>query len=227
MPTCASVPLTSGPSASRCCGPSTAPVPAELSGPGILVTGDLSPADTAGLDLELVTGVVLAGGSPTSHAAILARARDIPLVVAAGPDVLEIPDGTRLAIDGGTGEVVVTPDEATVGEFARRATVLADERARDLAVAGDPAVTRDGTAVTVAANVGSIADARAAAAAGADGSGLVRTEFLFLGRVGAAESRRAADRVLRHRGRPGRAPDHGAHARRRRGQAAPLPADRG
>ena len=93
------------------------------------MTDDLSPADTAGLDLELVTGVVLAGGSPTSHAAILARARGVPLVVAAGPVVLEIPEGTRLAIDGGAGELVVAPDDATVGEFARRATVLADERA--------------------------------------------------------------------------------------------------
>ena len=60
---------------------------------GILVARDLTPAETAGLDLDLVTGVVLAQGSPTSHAAILARARDIPLVVAAGRDVLSVPEG--------------------------------------------------------------------------------------------------------------------------------------
>ncbi len=70
---------------------------------GVLVARDLTPAETAGLDLSLIRGIVLAAGSPTSHAAILARSRGIPLVVSAGRDVLNVPEGTRVIVDGGAG----------------------------------------------------------------------------------------------------------------------------
>ena len=152
---------------------------------GILVARDLTPGDAAGLDVSLVKGVVLAAGSATSHAAILARARDIPLVVSAGRDVLAVPDGTTLVIDGGTGELHIDPTAEVLEEFGRRADRLARRRAADLALAQEPAVSTDGVVFEVAANVGSAADARVAAAAGADGVGLVRTEFLFLGRASA------------------------------------------
>jgi multiphosphoryl transfer protein len=154
---------------------------------GILVARDLTPAETAGLDISLVRGIVLAAGSATSHAAILARSRGIPLVVSAGREVLAVPEGTQLVVDGATGEVRVAPDSGVVAEYERRARELADRRSRDLALASEPAVSRDGTHVTVAANLGSVADARSAFAAGADGSGLVRTEFLFLGRSSAPD----------------------------------------
>ena len=150
---------------------------------GILVARDLTPAETAALDTSLVHGIVLAAGSATSHAAILARSRDIPLVVAAGRDVLAVPEGTLLVVDGSSGEVHVDPRDEVVADHRRRAADLAARRTRDLALASEPAATRDGTPVTVAANLGSIADARAAFAAGADEAGLVRTEFLFLGRT--------------------------------------------
>jgi phosphocarrier protein FPr len=153
-----------------------------MSAQGVLVANDLTPAEAAGLDLALVTGVVLAQGSPSSHAAILARARDIPVVVAAGPDVLGVPEGTTVLLDGASGELHVDPDEELLGEFRRRAAESAEQRVQQLALAGEPAVSRDGVAVAVAANLGSVADARAALAAGADGAGLVRTEFLFLDR---------------------------------------------
>src|SRR5688572_20685907 len=149
---------------------------------GILVARDLTPAEAAGLDASLVTGIVLAQGSATSHAAILARARDIPLVVAAGRDVLAVPEGTTVILDGGSGELRIDPSPELLEEFRARATALAERRAQHLAVAELPAVSRDGTSFVVAANVGSVADARAWLAAGADGAGLVRTEFLFLGR---------------------------------------------
>ena len=154
---------------------------------GVLVAGDLTPAETAGLDLGLVTGVVLALGSPTSHAAILARARDIPVVVAAGPGVLSVPEGTTVLLDGGSGELHIDPTPQLLEEYQRRAADAAEQRARQLALAEQPAVSRDGTSVAVAANLGSVADARAALAAGADGSGLVRTEFLFLDRSAAPD----------------------------------------
>jgi len=152
---------------------------------GVLVATDLTPAEAAGLDLDLVTGVVLAEGSPTSHAAILARARDIPVVVAAGPEVLGIPEGSTVVLDGGTGELHVDPSAELLEEYHRRAADAGEQRARQLALAETPAVSRDGVAVAVAANLGSVADARAALAAGADGAGLVRTEFLFLDRSAA------------------------------------------
>ncbi len=149
---------------------------------GVLVAQDLTPADAAGLDLDLVTGVVLAGGSPTSHAAILARTRDIPVVVAAGPDVLDVPEGTTVVLDGGNGELHVDPGAELLEEFRRRASEATELRTRQLERAAEPAVASDGTTIVVAANLGSIADAEAARAAGADGAGLVRTEFLFLDR---------------------------------------------
>ena len=149
---------------------------------GVLVAEDLTPAETAALDLELVTGVVLAYGSPTSHAAILARARDIPVVVSAGHDVLGLADGTTVVVDGSTGELHVAPSAEVVEEYERRAREVAERNARQLALAELPAVSRDGTAFSVAANLGSVADARLALVGGADGAGLVRTEFMFLDR---------------------------------------------
>jgi multiphosphoryl transfer protein len=154
----------------------------QLSAEGVLVADDLTPAETAGLDLDLVTGVVLAAGSATSHAAILARTRGIPVVVAAGREVLSIPEGTTVALDGSTGELHVGPSPELLEEFTRRASRARELRERQLAGAREPAVSGDGTRFVVAANLGSVADARAALAAGADGAGLVRTEFLFLDR---------------------------------------------
>ena len=159
----------------------------QITAKGVLVARDLTPSETAGLDLGLVTGVVLAEGSPTSHAAILARARDIPVVVAAGPDVLRIPDGSVLLLDGGRGELHVDPAPEVLEEYRRRAARMAEQRDRQLALAEQPAASRDGIPFLVAANLGSVADARAALAAGADGAGLVRTEFLFLDRSSAPD----------------------------------------
>ena len=171
------------------------------------------------------TRVVLAFGSTTAHATILLRGRGVPAVVGAGAAVLRIPDGTLLAVDGTRGEVVVDPAAAVQASFRARAAEL-DRRER-LAVAGakTTALTRDGVEVLVGGNVGSVEDARAAAASGADLAGLVRTEFLFLGRsrapdVDEQEASLPGDR------RGARQPaDHAAHPGRRRGQAARLPAD--
>jgi phosphocarrier protein FPr len=159
----------------------------QMTSKGVLVARDLTPSETAGLDLGLVTGVLLAEGSPTSHAAILARARDIPVVVAAGPDVLSIPDGSVVLLDGGRGEVYVDPAPEVLAEYRRRAVQIAEQRDRQLAMAERPVASRDGIPFVVAANLGSVADARAALAAGADGAGLVRTEFLFLDRRSAPD----------------------------------------
>jgi phosphocarrier protein FPr len=151
-------------------------------GVGVVVARDLTPAQAARLDTSSVRGIVLAAGSPSSHAAILARSRDIPLVVSAGRDILSVPEGTAIVIDGATGEIHVDPGAEVVEDYRRRADELAERRTRELAQAREPAVSLDGTHVVVGANVGSLPDARAAFESGADEAGLVRTEFLFLGR---------------------------------------------
>jgi phosphocarrier protein FPr len=151
-------------------------------GRGVLVAADLTPELAAGLDPATVQAVVLAGGSPTSHAAILARARGIPAVVAAGNAVLDLPGGTPLAVDAAAGTVRVRPDAGVLADHERRRAD--EERRRDAARAAAHASARtvDGTVVHVACNVGSLADARAGAERGAEGAGLVRTELCFVGR---------------------------------------------
>ncbi len=153
---------------------------AELGGSGIVVAAELTPADTAGFDPAVVRGIATAMGGPTSHAAILARALGIPAVLGLGPDVLAVPQATPLLLDGDQGLVQVAPgqaDLAAAGQAARQRR-QARHRARQRAL--EPAVTADGTRIEVAANAGSPEDVRHAVDAGADGIGLLRTEFLFL-----------------------------------------------
>jgi multiphosphoryl transfer protein len=149
---------------------------------GVLVAADLTPAEAAGLDRDRVDAVLLAYGSPTAHSVILLRALGIPAVVGAGPSVLDIAAGTPLAVDGTRGELVVDPTAEVRRSFRDRARTLAEGQRQAQDRAGEPAGTRDGTPIPVAANLGSVADAVTAAAAGADLAGLVRTEFLFLDR---------------------------------------------
>ncbi|MBV9003454.1 MAG: phosphoenolpyruvate--protein phosphotransferase, partial [Solirubrobacterales bacterium] len=155
---------------------------ATVSGAGVLVVSELTPADAASLDAELVRGIAAARGTATAHAAILARAFGIPAVVGLGPSILAVDEGTPVLVDGGEGTVLVAPSEEE-GERARRANeIAAERRAAARRRAGEPAVTRDGVAVEVAANLGAADEAAAAVELGADGVGLLRSEFLFLDR---------------------------------------------
>ena len=154
---------------------------------GVLVAADLTPAEAAELDPARVAAVLLAFGSPHAHNVILLRAKGIPVVVGAGPTVLSIPDGTVVAVDGDRGQIVVDPPEDVRHEFQARVATLAKRQRKAHARAAEPAVTCDGVTIPVGANIGSVDDARAAAAHGADFAGLVRTEFLFLGRQDAPD----------------------------------------
>jgi phosphoenolpyruvate-protein phosphotransferase/dihydroxyacetone kinase phosphotransfer subunit len=160
-------------------GASAAPTISEA---GILVVRDLTPGDAAALDRELVQGLAVARGGATSHAAILARALGIPSVVGLGEAVMGIEDGTTLIVDGDAGTVELDPPEEDLAarrrdqEEAERKAAAARERARE------PARLKDGDTLEVAANVGSLVEATAAVELGADGVGLLRTEFLFLDR---------------------------------------------
>jgi multiphosphoryl transfer protein len=153
---------------------------AAVTGRGILVARELTPTDTAGLDRKQVLGIATAEGGPTSHTAILARALGIPAVVGLGPRLLEIAVGTPVLLDGDLGALVVAPDDDLVRAAQRRTEIAVKAAARAQAASQRPAVTRDGVRIHVVANIGSVEDAREARAAGADGVGLLRTEFLFI-----------------------------------------------
>jgi phosphocarrier protein FPr len=152
----------------------------DLGAAGIVVAPDLSPAEAASLDPARVLGVACAFGGPTSHGAILARSLGIPAVVGAGRALLGVAEGTLLALDGEAGTVTVDPPAATVQALEERRARRAREGAEAQSKAHGPAVTRDGTLVRVEANVAGPEDVRVAVASGADGVGLLRTEFLFL-----------------------------------------------
>ncbi|MBM4424877.1 MAG: phosphoenolpyruvate--protein phosphotransferase [Chloroflexi bacterium] len=156
--------------------------PAVFTTPGVLIAADLTPADTARLDPALVMGIATALGGPTSHSAILARALGLPAVVGLGESVLALAEGAPLILDGDAGLLIPSPDEKTADEYARRQRAAQAAAAEARAASAALAFTSDGRRIEVSANIGSLADARAAVAVGAEGVGLFRTEFLFLDR---------------------------------------------
>lgn len=144
--------------------------------PFVLVAEDLSPADTAALDLNKTLAIVTSQGGPTSHTAILARARGIVAVVSVqGAD--DIKDGQTVVVNAAKNTVIVDPSEAEIAE-AREAKANA-AKAKELR--GEPGQTKDGHLIPLLANVGKPEDADPALEYGAEGVGLFRTEFLFLG----------------------------------------------
>ncbi|MEX0834657.1 MAG: phosphoenolpyruvate--protein phosphotransferase, partial [Nitriliruptor sp.] len=158
-----------------------APDLAELPSGSIVVAHDLAPVDTAGLDPTQVAGLVLEAGSRTSHAAILARAIGVPAVVAVTGVLDAVEDGQVLGIDGDEGTVHLGEAAVRDAGLRGRAEAAAAERDRLAVLAGDgPGATADGHRIELAANIGSVADLRTALAAGAQGVGLLRTEFEVL-----------------------------------------------
>ena len=151
--------------------------PVILSAPSVIVADDLTPADTAALDMRFALALVVAKGGPTSHTAIVARGLGIPAVVGCG-DAESLESGDIVMVDGRHGLVERNPDEATVLHHKTREDAL---RARAAAVTG-PGRLSDSTPVNLLANAGSVSDAVSAANAGAEGIGLFRTELLFLSR---------------------------------------------
>ncbi len=150
--------------------------------PVVIIAHDLSPSETATLDKKKVCGFCTAAGGPTAHSAIIARAMGIPAVVSAGPEVLEIANQTLVIVNGDDGAIVVDPDESKRSHA--EGAVKRSQRQRKAAekLAAKPAITKDGHRVEIAANIGGLEEARKAAESGAEGVGLLRTEFLFLER---------------------------------------------
>jgi multiphosphoryl transfer protein len=164
--------------------------------PAILAAPDLDPSQVAGIRPGLVVGVALGGGAPTGHAAIVARALGVPLVLGLGAALHVGLNGRLVAIDGAAGRLVVDPDPndlPSVAVDSDAATPRATETPSWSPAAPLP------LGIRIEANVGSVAEAEQAADVGADGIGLVRTELLFLGRTiapGVNEQRALYRRIL-------------------------------
>jgi phosphoenolpyruvate-protein phosphotransferase len=151
----------------------------QLAPQSIVVADDLLPSQFMALDASCLAGLCLARGGATSHVSILAASSAIPALVAAGPEVLGIAEGTAVILDAQRGWIEVEPAPAELEAVRRGASERAAEAEAQRASATQGAVTRDGITIAVKANAASIADARAAVANGAEGCGLLRTEFLF------------------------------------------------
>ncbi|GEM46929.1 phosphoenolpyruvate--protein phosphotransferase [Deinococcus cellulosilyticus] len=152
----------------------------KLDRPVVLIAEDLTPSDTAMLDPDLILGFCTAVGGPTSHSAILARSLGIPAVVGAGRDVLSIPAGSKSILDGFSGTLYVEPSAEDIREAQTTLRNWQEELEVARAARHQPATTTDGVSIEVAANVNRASDVPAALENGAEGVGLMRTEFLFL-----------------------------------------------
>ncbi|NMG21011.1 phosphoenolpyruvate--protein phosphotransferase [Brasilonema bromeliae SPC951] len=160
------------------------PTHLNLSEPGILITTDITPSDTARLDPTRVLGICTTSGSALSHSAIIARRLGIPAIFGLPPEILQVANHTIVALDGESGRVWTEPepDIQTALETKRNAQQIAHQQA--IATATSPAVTRDKTRqIKVYANIGGISDTEEALSLGAEGVGLFRTEFLYLDRT--------------------------------------------
>jgi phosphocarrier protein FPr len=153
--------------------------------PAILTAHDLTPSEVKDFDPTMTLGLCLETGGASTHSVILARAMGIPVVAGMGPGISALADGTVVAVDGEQGTVWISPDAGQVQALEnRRQNWLAARRAAE-SERHKPAATRDGRRIRVLANISGVAEAVEALACGAEGVGVLRTEFLFLGRSAA------------------------------------------
>ncbi|MBB6131759.1 phosphoenolpyruvate--protein phosphotransferase [Mucilaginibacter lappiensis] len=148
----------------------------------IIIAEDLTPSDTISMDITHVVGFATQVGGRTSHAAIVARSRGIPAVVGCGATLMHIKDGDLLILDGQSGDIIVNPDQMIVEQYhAKRESWLAQNNLLR-SLKDTPATTTDGINIKLLANIGDANDMEKAIGFGAEGSGLLRTELLFMGR---------------------------------------------
>ncbi|WP_313000916.1 phosphoenolpyruvate--protein phosphotransferase [Pseudomonas sp.] len=154
----------------------------ELPADTILIADQLTPSQTAGLDTRKVLGFATVGGGATSHVAILARACGLPAICGMPLQMLGLDNGTRVLLDADKGELQLHPDAESIDQLRARHEQQRQRHQQELARAGEAACTRDGRHVEVTANVASQSETAQAMELGANGVGLLRSEFLYLGR---------------------------------------------
>ncbi len=155
----------------------------ELADGTILIAEELTPSDTAQLDRSKVVGFATTGGGASSHVAIIARSLDIPAVAGIEGRALDIPDGARVVLDGSKGSLQMNLSDAEIDQILGRQARMAERKAREEEHKDEPAITPDGHQIKVVANIGGVEDAEQAMTKGAEGVGLLRSEFVFLERT--------------------------------------------
>ena len=173
------------------------PLARELPGKTILVAKDLLPSQLVALDTSRLAGICLSAGGPTSHVAILAAAMGIPVLVAMGPELLWLTDGTAVVLDAEKGHLRIDPDRNQLAVAEGELDKRRERRAAEQAAAQRDCRTADGARIEVYANVGSATEAEAAVRNGAEGCGLLRTEFLFLERQSPPDEQEQATQYQR------------------------------
>lgn len=148
----------------------------------IVIAEDLTPSDTVQLNAQFVKGFITDIGGRTSHSAILARTLEIPAVVGAQNAMATIRNGQTVIIDGLEGKIIVDPDAATIQQFEQEKSAYDAQKAEWAKLKDEPTISADGQHVELAANIGTPKDLAGVLEHGAEGIGLYRTEFLYMGR---------------------------------------------
>jgi len=159
------------------------PVEVPKGAKAILVTHDLTPSLTVQLDRDAIAGIATDAGTRTSHVAILARSLGLPTVVGLRDAIQRLMGGEHVVLDGSTGTLVINPTDAEVAVFHHRAEREARDEAELRLLVTAESVTTDGVRITLRANVDLPEESALAATSGAEGVGLMRTEFLVVGRT--------------------------------------------
>lgn len=162
-----------------------APAPVVLGAGSVILADDLLPSQLIALDAVKVAGLCTARGGPTSHVAILAAAMGVPALVAVGPGLDRVEDGALVVLDADGRRLVASPSAVRQARAQSAAAARDRRRAEARALAAEDCRTADGVRIEVFANLGDVAEAAPAVAGGAEGCGLLRTEFLFLERQSA------------------------------------------
>lgn len=158
------------------------PNPSNINEQVIIVANDLTPSETAQLDRNYVLGFITDIGGRTSHSAIMARSLEIPAVVGVGAATTTIQDGDTIIVDGLTGQVLVNPSADVIADYQEKAQKYRAQQAEWSTLVNEQTVSKDGVHVELAANIGSPNDLDGVVRHGAEGIGLYRTEFLYMGR---------------------------------------------
>ncbi|MGM0897995.1 MAG: phosphoenolpyruvate--protein phosphotransferase [Bacillota bacterium] len=156
--------------------------PSMISEEVIVIAEDLTPSDTVQLNAEYVKAFITDIGGRTSHSAILARTLEIPAVVGATTAMKSIDNGVTIIVDGLEGTVIIDPDDNTIEEFQHKKRAYEAQKAEWAKLKDEPTTSADGQHVELAANIGTPKDLTGVLEHGAEGIGLYRTEFLYMGR---------------------------------------------
>jgi phosphocarrier protein FPr/phosphocarrier protein len=159
----------------------------DLPSEAIVLASDLLPSEFLALDKAKLSGICTAEGGPTSHVAILAAAAGVPMIVAAGPEILSLADGGTAVLDAGRCRLEASPSDERLKEAREQVQERSARRAAEVGQAQEQCFTADGVRIEVFANLASVVDADPAVEAGAEGCGLLRTEFLAIGRTSAPD----------------------------------------